>query len=235
MWCSAWCGGLPPNTQSTFPLTCSFILRWVLAEAFWPPHNPALKQNDAFWSLQLYPKLLLPLWVSVSLPLSLPLCSVLCVYRLAVCVPANWQTLLWSSPSPGGSTPLALLSSCLCIDTHSHIHTTFTYTHSCAHHRGRARWCEIDRERKRERAKSLMCSTFSVFMFQTAAILTHQNVKGEAQKRLDDSWLTLQTWPILIGADEKKHRGGLVVSFPLDFETRPLLAPPTDRHSVPGS
>lgn len=47
----------------------------ALAEAFWPPRNPDLRQNDAFWSLQLYPNFALPLCVGVSLPLSV-LCSV---------------------------------------------------------------------------------------------------------------------------------------------------------------
>lgn len=153
------------------------------------------------------PNLRLPLCVGVSLPLSPPLCSVQCVYRLAVCVPANWQTPLWSGPSPGGNAPLALLSSCLFAharthtdtdadtDTHTHTLSTFTYTHSCAHHRGRARWCEIDGERKRERAEALMCSTFSVFMFQTAAIITNRNVKKE---RLRRDWMTAD-WPFKNG------------------------------------
>ena len=138
------------------------------------------------------PKTSVSLSVPVSLSPSLPL-SVLC----SVCtgwlfVYLRTDRLRFDQVRAPGATHRWPSSLVVCsharIQTHARTHTlsTLTYTHSCAHHRGRARRCEIDGERKRERAEALMCSTFSVFVFQTAAIITNRNVKGEAQKRSDD-------------------------------------------------
>lgn len=118
--------------------------------------------------------------------------------------------------TPGATV---LLSGCLCVDRRTH---TFACTHSFSHTSERQMmW---DREKGRERslwcAQHFLCSCFKQ--------QPSQNLRGEAQKRLEDSWLTLQT---LTGADGEKHRGRLIDSFPLDFETGPhSLAPPTDRH-----
>lgn len=126
----------------------------------------------------------LSLSVSVSLSPALSLSVLCCVCTGWLFVYLQTDRLCFDQVRARGAThrwPSSLVV-CMQTDTHTRTHSTFTHTH----YRGRARRCEIDRERKRERAKPLMCSTFSVFGFQTAAIRTQQNVRGEAQKRLDD-------------------------------------------------
>lgn len=182
----------------------------VLAEAFWPPHNPDLRQNDAFWSPQLYLNLLLPLCVGVS-PRLFSVC-VLGVCTSSLFVYLQTDRLRFDQVRAPGATHRWPSSIVVCAQTHTQHSQQLIHAHI-----REAEWDDV------RAAKSLMAATFSVFGFQTAAIRLHHNAREQAQERLADDGLTLQTRASLNGL-MGKNRGGLCFSFPLDFERDP--APP---------
>ena len=194
------------------------------------------------------PKTSVSLSVPVSLSPSLPL-SVLC----SVCtgwlfVYLRTDRLRFDQVRAPGATHRWPSSLVVCSHartqtharTHTYTHTLHTHIHSFMRTSQRQSETMWDRWREKEGASGGF-DVLNIFCVRVSNSSHHNEPECKRRGSEEIGWRLIDPSKMANlnkGWWEKKkkqHRGGLGVSFPLDFETRPLLAPLTDRYPLPGS